>query len=64
MIYDNEYEYDYHDLAANSEYLYEDESSDNVDESWITIDNNESENANDNRWDHYYHNLADEIIDD
>jgi hypothetical protein len=66
MIYDNEYEYDYHDLAKNSEYLYEDESyvSDDIDESFSTKENNEQDNINNNRWDNYYHNLADEIIDD
>ncbi len=48
----NRYDYDYHDLA--DAYFIEEESSDNdTDEIMET-----------KGWDHYYHNLASEIIDD
>lgn len=66
MIYDNDYEHDYHNLAENSEDLYEDEYyyNDSVDESWMALDDNEQETTNNDGWDNYYHNLTDEIIDD
>jgi len=66
MIDDNEYEYDYHDLAQNAEDLYEDECyyDNGVDESWMVLDENEQETTDDNGWDNYYHNLTDEIIED
>ena len=48
----NRYDYDYHDLA--DAYFIEEESNDSgTDEIMET-----------KGWDHYYHNLASEIIDD
>jgi len=67
MLYDNEYEYDYHNLAENSEDIYpEDECyyNDGTDESWMGLDEDENSIMDSHGWDNYYHNLTDEIIDD
>lgn len=53
MRYEDEYRFDYDDLVANTDDLYEDE--------W----DHEDESVNDAKeWENYYHNIADEIIDD
>lgn len=67
MIYDNDYEYDYHNLAENSEEISSDDEcyyDDGVDEAWMGLDETEKETMDSAGWDNYYHNLADEIIDD
>lgn len=51
----NHYEYNYHDLADNAYYI-EDIDSDAED----TLYEEDSNTA----WDNYYHNLADELIDE
>lgn len=54
----NEYEYDYHDLAEEADYIVDENYyDDGVDEPWMDEDD-------DIDWDNYYHNLTDEIIDD
>lgn len=68
MIYDDEenddYEYDYHNIVEGADELYEDDYyyDDGSKEPWADID--EPENSDTDRWENYYHNLADEIIDD
>ena len=70
MIYDEEnddYQYNYHDivdgaedLSENDEYYYDD----GTDEPWVGLDNDENETMDSKGWDHYYHNITDELIDD
>jgi hypothetical protein len=57
MIFD-EYEYEYHDVAEDADYIDQDDDvyyNDGVDEPWL--DNEEIQ------WDGYYHNIAEEIDD-
>ena len=68
---DDDYDYDYHNLAENADELYEDECyyDDGSDEPWIEVDNDETgkqiieDEYSDymNKYDAYYHDIADEI---
>jgi hypothetical protein len=59
-----DFEYDYHNILDNSDELYEDEYyyDDGTDEPWAGLDENEV--IDEPGWDNYYHNIADEIIED
>lgn len=61
-----DFEYDYHNILDNSEELYEDGCyyDDGTDEPWAGLDENENETMDNQGWDNYYHNIADEIIED
>lgn len=65
-----DYEYDYHDLAEDADYIEEVENSDEyyyddgTDEPWVGNDENENEVLDSRSWDNYYHNIADEISED
>jgi hypothetical protein len=65
---DYDYEYDYHNLADNSDELTSDEdyyyADDEANEPWMGMDEDENETMNDIGWENYYHNIADEIADD
>lgn len=63
MRYDD-YDYDYHNLAASADDLYEDESYNEGDDSWNGTDEDEEDVMDDIAWDNYYHNIADELTDD
>lgn len=67
MIYDenDDYKYDYHDIAENAEELYDDEYyyDDGTNEPWAGTDDDENEVMDDQGWDNYYHNIVDEIED-
>lgn len=64
MRYDD-YDYDYHNLADNSDDLYDDREMYNEgDDSWSGTDDDEDDVMDDVAWDHYYHNIADELADD
>lgn len=57
MIYD-EYEYEYHDVAEDADYIDQDDDiyyDDGSDEPWL-----DSEEI---AWDGYYHNITEEIED-
>jgi len=66
---DGDYDYDYHNLAENADELYY--YDDGVDEPWIDEDNDsdvifdEQDQYQDylNKYDSYYHDIADEIED-
>ena len=68
---DDDYDYDYHNLAENADELYNDEYyyDDGSDEPWIEVDNDETgkemiEDEYDdymNKYNAYYHDIADEI---
>lgn len=63
----NEYEYEYHDLAEDADYI--DQNDDTYynsgnDEPWMVLDNSENETMDGTGWDNYYHNLANEIVDE
>ena len=66
----NEYEYDYHDIADDADFIEEindgDEYyyDDGTNEPWCGHDDNGADAMDDIGWDNYYHNLADEIDDD
>lgn len=69
MSYDDyNYEYDYHNLADNSDELTSDDeyyyADDEATEPWMGVDNDENEIMDKTGWENYYHNIADEIIDD
>lgn len=71
MIYDEEnddYQYNYHDLVEDSEDLSESDDEyyydDGTDEPWAGLDEDENETMDEQGWGNYYHNIADEIIDD
>jgi hypothetical protein len=61
-----DFEYDYHNILDNSEELYEDECyyNDGTDEPWAGLDEDETETMDNAGWENYYHNIADELIDD
>lgn len=67
MIYDdeenNDFEYDYHNIANGADELYEDEYyyDDGSDEPWSDMD---EAMENSHPWENYYHNLADDIAED
>ena len=57
----NEYEYNYHEMAQEADYIEEESTSesyydDGTDEPWMDEDD-------DIDWANYYHNLTDEIED-
>lgn len=66
----NEYEYEYHDVADDADFIEEnnDENEyyydDGTDEPWCGIDENDEEVMDEQGWENYYHNIADEIDDD
>lgn len=56
----DEYEYEYHDLIEDTDYIDQDDDiyyDDGNDESWMGLD------EDDKAWENYYHNLTDEIDD-
>jgi len=57
MLFD-EYEYEYHDVAEDADYIDQDDDvyyNDGIDEPWLNEDNEITD------WDNYYHNLTEEI---
>ena len=57
MIFD-EYEYEYHDVAEDADYIDQDDDcyyNDGIEEQWL--DNEEI------KWDGYYHNITEELED-
>lgn len=52
----NEYEYDYDRIAQDTDELYDYDYNDDSDDDILEEDERE--------WENYYHNLADEIIED
>jgi hypothetical protein len=65
MIRD-EYEYEYHDVAEDADYIDNNDDvyyDDGTDEPWMGLDEEENETMDDRAWDNYYHNLTDEIED-
>lgn len=65
MSYD-EYQYEYHDVAEDADYIDQDDDiyyDDGSDEPWMGLDSDENESIDDNGWENYYHNLTDEIDD-
>lgn len=62
---DDDYDYDYHNLAENADELYNGEYyyDDGTNEPWAILDD-EDEVTDDTGWDNYYHNITDEIDDD
>ena len=65
MIRD-EYEYEYHDVAEDADYIDNNDDAyydDGTDEPWMGLDEEENETMDDRAWDNYYHNLTDEIED-
>lgn len=61
---DSDYDYDYHNLAENADELYYD---DGVDEPWmddsVVFDEQDQYQTYLNKYDAYYHDIADEIED-
>jgi len=56
-----QYEYEYHDVAEDADYIDQEDSvyyNDGSDEPWAGLDEEDDEG-----WDNYYHNIADEIDD-
>lgn len=61
----NDYNYDYQDLANNADDLYDDyELMNEGDDSWNGVDEDEDDVMDDVAWDNYYHNIADELVDE
>jgi hypothetical protein len=61
-----QYEYEYHDIAEDADYIDQDDDvyyNDGSDEPWMGLDSDENESIDDNGWENYYHNLTDEIDD-
>jgi len=59
------YNYDYQDLANNADDLYDDyELMNEGDDSWNGVDEDENDVMDDPAWDNYYHNIADELVDE
>lgn len=54
-MFDNEYEYDYDRIVEDTDELYD---------QYDDFDDADDEYDNDVEWDNYYHNVADELIDD
>lgn len=70
MSYDD-YDYDYHNLAEDAYYIEEAETSsddcyynDGNDEPWMGLDKNENEALDFKGWENYYHNIANELVDE
>ena len=61
MRYDD-YDYDYHNLANNCDDLYDEHNEYN--DSWDCLDAEENEITDSEGWDNYYHNIANEIVDE
>ena len=66
----NEYDYDYHDLAENADFVEDDECyyDDGTDEPWaddseIVLDEKDQYQDYLNKYDAYYHDIADELDD-
>ena len=63
--YENDdYEYDYHDIVDNVDFIDDETYDDTIDEPWMGMDADENEVMDNTGWDNYYHNIADELIDD
>lgn len=63
----DEYEYEYHDVAEDADYIDQDNDvyyDDGIDEPWAGLDEDENEVMDEPGWDNYYHNITDELIDD
>jgi hypothetical protein len=61
-----QYEYEYHDIAEDADYIDQDDDvyyNDGNDEPWMGLDSDENESIDDNGWENYYHNLTNEIDD-
>ena len=66
----NEYDYDYHDLAENADFVEDDECyyDDGTDEPWaddseVVLDERDQYQDYMNKYDAYYHDIADELDD-
>ena len=66
----NEYDYDYHDLAENADFVEDDECyyDDGTDEPWVDdseviLDEKDQYQDYLNKYDSYYHDIADELDD-
>ena len=66
----NEYDYDYHDLAENADFVEDDECyyDDGTDEPWaddseVVLDEKDQYQDYLNKYDAYYHDIADELDD-
>lgn len=66
----NEYDYDYHDLAENADFVEDDECyyDDGTDEPWaddseVVLDERDQYQDYLNKYDAYYHDIADELDD-
>ena len=66
----NEYDYDYHDLAENADFVEDDECyyDDGTDEPWAddseaVLDERDQYQDYLNKYDAYYHDIADELDD-
>ena len=60
----NEYEYEYHDIAEDADYIDQNDDvyyNDGTDEPWMGLDSDENEALDSIGWENYYHNLTDEI---
>ena len=59
-----EYEYEYHDVAEDADYIDQDDDvyyDDGIDEPWLGPWEGEDDDIS--GWDNYYHNLTEEIDD-
>jgi hypothetical protein len=65
MFYED-YEYEYHDIAKDADFIDEDECyyNDGTDEPWVGFDNEDNEILDNTGWENYYHNLTEEISED
>lgn len=62
VVMNNNYEYDYHDLVEDTDFIDDDTYYNNgIDEPWMDTD--EDSTINGNVWENYYHNLTDELDD-
>jgi hypothetical protein len=67
----NDYDYDYHNLAENSDFMDEDECyyDDGTSEPWaenddgVVFDKQDQYQNHLNKYDAYYHDIADELDD-
>lgn len=65
MSYD-EYQYEYHDVAEDADYIDQDDDiyyDDGSDEPWMGMNEDDSEVSDNADWENYYHNLTEEIDD-
>lgn len=61
-----DYEYDYHNLAEDADFIDQDDQygyDGNEDEPWMVLDEDEQEQVDYLGWENYYHNLTNEIED-